>query len=1000
MGLRLDLFGSVRARIGGDEVELGSAQRRALLAVLALQANQVVTRTELIDALWGEKPPSSASGSVYTFVSSLRAALESESAPTVLVSEGSGYCLRLGPDAVDVFRFEELRETGRRRERDHDRAGALAAYASALELAAEEPLAGLPGPFVAAHRDRLRELRLDLVERRARLLLETGEAALAVSELSPVAAGHPGHEGLQSILLLALHRCGRREEALRLFEELRTASIEDFGTEPGPGLCALRDQIAANDPALLPAAQAAARTLALQPPEVFVGREDELAVLRAAVARLGRAGEAVLVEGEPGIGKTALLAVGLSGADHRIAAAAVDGPAGTTPLQVVLDALAPVAGTMAERHLRLAEAARAVDPASPDAVEGLLGEVESFVEQVCAAGPLVLVTDDLQWADPLSLRAWERLAALTHRLPLLLTGACRQVPGHRAPELARLACAATVLTVAPLPSDQAFGLAERLAGAIDVTLLDLVPRAAGNPRYLLEVVAGAAAAEPPVHLAGPLPVDLPECAVTAIAHSLGFLAPGSLEVLRRAALLGGTFALSELAIAAGGAGGMEAAIEELLSAGLLVTAPRGLAFRHPAVQESLLARFSRSIRIAMHRELAEALDSGRAPVERVAAQLLAGPVPPDRWVHEWLTRSAADLAAREPYSALRLLWAALASGTAGPHRDRHTVVLARLKHWLGSEMGGTAGRPAGQSEDPAVRAEMRWLMAVSHHRRGDRARVPADTADALADPLIPAVWRHLHVALASQARCQAGARRSQCVEDRVEARYLAGRWDELISELSRVLDDGPAMATMALGHPTPARRLSGALALVTARRDRSVDAGTHLRAAWQGGLDEDAEAEGGEFVVAARATMAEQLGHHRHALEVLTALTRRPTPLAHRLMPSLVRLAVDLGEHDQAKYATLRCERAPDQAVAALRCRALLDHDPLVALAAAAMAGENGDELDAAEATEDAAVLFARNGLLVEATSALRTAVARYQELGAHWDVRRAAARTKRAGER
>ncbi|GLY46828.1 SARP family transcriptional regulator [Lentzea sp. NBRC 102530] len=996
MGLRLDLFGSVRARIGGGEVELGSAQRRALLAVLALQANQVVTRTELIDALWGEKPPSSASGSIYTFISSLRAALEGESAPTVLASEGSGYCLRIDPQAVDVFRFEELRETGRRRERDHDSSGALAAYASALALAAEEPLTGLPGPFVAAHRDRLRELRLDLVERRARLLVETGEAALAITELSPVAARHPGHEGLQSILLLALHRCGRSEEALRLFDDLRAASIEEFGTEPGAGLCALRDQVAANDPALLPAAQSVAvRALALTPPEVFVGREDGLAVLRAALSRLDRAGEAVLVEGESGIGKSALLAAALGGGDHRVAAAAADGPAGAAPLQVVLDALAPVTGSE-----QLVRAARAVDPARPDEVEDLLREVEAVVEQVCAEGPLVLVTDDLQWADPLSLRAWERLAALTHRLPLLLAGACRQLPSHRTPELARLARAATVLTVAPLSSDEALGLAERLAGTVDVTLLDLVPRAAGNPRYLLDVVAAAAAAEPPVHLAGPLPIDLPEGAVAAVAHSLGFLSQDALEVLRRAALLGGAFSPRELAIAAGGGAGLDAATGELLSAGLLVTAPRGLAFRHPAVQESLLARFPRSIRIAMHRELAEALDSGAAPVERVAAQLLAGPVPPDRWVHEWLTRSAADLAAREPYSALRLLWAALASGTAGPHRDRHSVVLARLKHWLGSEMGGTAGRPAAQSGDPAVRAEMRWLMAFSHHRRGDRAQVLADTANALADPLVPAVWRHLHVALASQARCQDGVRRGGCAEDRVEALYLAGRWDELVAELSRTLGSGPAVATFALGHPTPARRLTGALALVTARRDRPVDAGTHLRAAWQVSLDEDAEAEGGEFVIAARATMAEQLGHHRHALEVLSSLTRLHTPLAYRLMPALVRLAVDLGEHDQAKYATLRCERAPDQAVAALRCRALLDHDPLSAQAAAALAGENGDDLDAAEATEDAAVLFARSGLLVEATSALRSAVAHYQELGAGWDVRRAGARTTRAGDR
>ena len=179
---RLQLLGPMKAWQGETELDLGSAHRRTVLAALAMNPNRTVSREELIDAVWGEAPPQSAQGSIYTYVSGLRRALEPGRAkgegPQLLASIGSGYSLCLDAEAIDVHRFESLREHAQREQAAGDLRAARETLDTALALWHGVPLSGLPGPFAAAQRARLTEVRLATIERRAEVVLESGGPAL------------------------------------------------------------------------------------------------------------------------------------------------------------------------------------------------------------------------------------------------------------------------------------------------------------------------------------------------------------------------------------------------------------------------------------------------------------------------------------------------------------------------------------------------------------------------------------------------------------------------------------------------------------------------------------------------------------------------------------------------------------------------------------------------------------------------------------------------------
>jgi DNA-binding SARP family transcriptional activator len=241
---------------GALSVPVGGAKQRALLAILALHANEVVSVDRLIDELWGERPSESAANTVQVYVSRLRKALESNGARGsngLIVSRPPGYSLRADPGQIDVRRFEGLVEEGARRLGEGDADGAAEVLASALALWRGPALAEFRfSPFAETEIARLEELRLTAVEERIEAELARGDHARVVAELERLVAEHPLRERLRGQLMLTLYRCGRQVDALEVYRDGRRRLVDDLGLEPGPRLQQLERAILAHDPALEP----------------------------------------------------------------------------------------------------------------------------------------------------------------------------------------------------------------------------------------------------------------------------------------------------------------------------------------------------------------------------------------------------------------------------------------------------------------------------------------------------------------------------------------------------------------------------------------------------------------------------------------------------------------------------------------------------------------------------------------------------------------------------
>lgn len=669
-GVHLRLLGPVRAWHAGTEVPLGSVHRLAVLSVLALHANHAVSREELISAVWGDDPPASAVGNVYTYVSALRRALEPDrgrwSAGRLLASGGGSYCLHLPEADIDVFRFDTLRAEGRDRRLAGDPLGELAATETALALWHGEALAGVPGPYAAAQRLRLTELRLATVERHAALLLEVGRLDDAIAGLRRLVEEHPLRENLHGLLMTALHRGGRRAEALKVHRDLRELLIEQAGTEPGAALRSMRDEIL-GEPGAEPA-PATTGGSAAEPPSDFVGRRPEFARLRAAVADLDAGeGGSLWLEGEPGIGKSGLLTEGLRGA-AGCGWGVGDELAQRMPMSVLLEGLAGAAPDDMRDAVQRLRAAAGEDG-------DVIDQAVALVREACARGPLVLVADDLQWADEATLLAWRSLHQLTRHLPLLLIAASRPAPRHRALGLLRRSLVeqgAELLELGPLSERDAHELVRRLAPALPAaSAARLVADAAGNPYYLRHLITASEDGG----------TGLTPSVIAAVGAHLDRFGEQTRQILRAIAFLGDGCTVSDLAAVTGRAAPeLLHATEETFAAGTLVAASdRLLAFRHPVVRRVLHDGTPTALRVMLHRAFAERIAETGGDPDRVVAQLLAGPVPIDAWAGRWLADHAGALSIRAPEATIAILRPATAQPSLDPAiRQTLTACLDRL----------------------------------------------------------------------------------------------------------------------------------------------------------------------------------------------------------------------------------------------------------------------------------------------------------------------------------
>ncbi|GFH38202.1 AfsR/SARP family transcriptional regulator [Streptomyces pacificus] len=309
--LRFSVLGPVRAWHRGQALPSGSPQQRALLAALLLREGRTATSAELIDAIWGEDPPSQALAAVRTYASRLRKILE----PGVLVSESGGYAVRVPAEALDLRAARELAAEADKARAGGDRRQARTLVGTCLGLWDGEPLASVPGPYAETERARLEEWRLQLLETRLELDLDLGRHADAVSELTALTAAHPLRERLRELLMLALYRSGRQAEALAVYADTRRLLADELGVDPRPELSTLQQRILRADTELARPAEQSAPTApqparpAQLPATVpdFTGRASFVRELGRRLASSGGAVMAVsALAGIGGVGKTTL----------------------------------------------------------------------------------------------------------------------------------------------------------------------------------------------------------------------------------------------------------------------------------------------------------------------------------------------------------------------------------------------------------------------------------------------------------------------------------------------------------------------------------------------------------------------------------------------------------------------------------------------------------------------------------------------------------------------
>jgi DNA-binding SARP family transcriptional activator len=678
--LRLQILGPLRMWRDDVEVDVGPRQQALLLALLLAREGRQTSIGDLIEMMWGQDPPTSALNVVHKYVGALRRLLEPQLSPretgSYLLRRGNGYVCAVGPEVLDLARFRVL------------------VAEAAVAVTAEDPW--------AAHDRSLEALALwtgpagaDLTQGPettpifAGLNQEFFGACVSAAELS-VSLGRPGpvlpslqlaaslaplHEPVQASLMVALAAAGHQAEALSVFGAVRRRLAEELGIDPGPALQAAHQTVLAQTatpqvepvapPARVTGAPAPRETAPQAPGSELIGRAEELRILRRAVAPVFDAGSAiVLVDGEPGAGKTRILEHVAVEAGRRDALVIWghclegDGAPSMWPwVEVVrrlLDGLPTDAretwltgelGALVGHHADLL-----AGPATPDSNRQfrLFEEVTGLVTTVSSRGPLILVFDDLQWADATSLKLFDHVAG---RLPggAALVGALR----HRGPEptqpLARTLAAASRLPghrrvpLRRLDPTEVAELVRRETGQ-DVTpdaARSIHVRTAGNPFFVREL-ARVLAAGRPVTEEAVSSTGVPTTVRDVVRDRLAALDADAHQLLEVAALVGRSVELALLARAASlDTGSCLERLEPARSLGLVGPTPGdpfSYRFTHDLVRQAVSEAIAPGRAAVLHGRIADAIEGVGLNDESVAERLAhhlwaAGPMAePDRTV--------------------------------------------------------------------------------------------------------------------------------------------------------------------------------------------------------------------------------------------------------------------------------------------------------------------------------------------------------------------------------
>ncbi|WP_202875383.1 AfsR/SARP family transcriptional regulator [Kribbella albertanoniae] len=320
--MRFQLLGPVEAWIGDEQVPLGGAKPRALLAALLLDAGHVVPIERLARAVWDEDPPASSRALVQTYISGLRRGLRTPAGADLIAFHPGGYAIQVPAGALDSAEFERLAGLGRLAADDLRYDEAVDAFCAALGLWRGPAFGGIGESFLRSEAAQLEELRLSVTEQRISSELALGRHEQLVGELTSLVGHHPTRERLRRDLMLAMYRLGRQADALAVYRDGRAVLVDDLGIEPGQELQSVHDAILRSDDSLLllpplasrePVADQRSdeqprRTVPSQLPAApadFTGREKEAAALADALSA-GASMPIAVVSGPGGSGKSAL----------------------------------------------------------------------------------------------------------------------------------------------------------------------------------------------------------------------------------------------------------------------------------------------------------------------------------------------------------------------------------------------------------------------------------------------------------------------------------------------------------------------------------------------------------------------------------------------------------------------------------------------------------------------------------------------------------------------
>ena len=628
------LLGPIEATRDGRTIDLGGPKQRAVLAVLLLDAGKVVATDRIIQAVWGDDAPASVVAGLHAYISNLRKALrDSITGVSAIVRRAPGYSIDVPATDIDIRRFWH--------HCDNTRAAVSDGRWTAAVSEAEQALAEISGPLAAEFADewwvqaRAAELRQREVACEQDLitaLLGAGRVESAVIRAERLVRADALSEKSCQLSMIALYRAGRAPDALEAYRVFAAHLDDELGLEPGPELRRCQSEVLRQDPGLAYwPATVAPTPLTTTPPETmtvatptptptvmrsvsadpagvdddFVGRRRELRIVQSVLEQARTRGPCwVVFTGEAGIGKSRLA----EEAVHMWTAAGGEVMRTRCPDDESMPAWWPVRRLLADRGVD--PDAVLTPPTEVGADEArfvVYDRIRAWVAAVAAQRPLLILVDDVHWADPASLRFMRYVAEAEQALPLAVVVTARDGAGGEGVQ--RLLAAVNrrpgfrQLALPPLNAEEVATLAGHLgSGLTAAETRDLTEKTSGNPFFVSEY-ARLPEAE---RRSGRLPVAVRSVLGRRLAH----LDDEVLRVLRVAAVLGDPLDLDLLAtVARLDRDDLDDVLDEAADEAIMMPAPGTgeYVFAHALLRDELVAGLSAPRRQRLHLQIAEAI---------------------------------------------------------------------------------------------------------------------------------------------------------------------------------------------------------------------------------------------------------------------------------------------------------------------------------------------------------------------------------------------------------